>query len=312
LKLRLGLPSGSMQEATFVLLRRAGYHLALPPRSYVPAVDDPELDCLLLRAQEVGRYVADGVLDAGITGYDWVLESGAAVVPASSAPPTGRGRTTDGEPPTVVEAADLIYSKQSAAKARWVLAVRHDSPIQTVQHLAGKRVATELVRVTEQYLARHGVAGARVEFSWGATEVKPPELADAIVDITETGASLRAHNLRIVATVLETNAKLIANVSAWGDPWKRRKIESLCVLLQGALAADAKVGLKMNVPAEHLEAVLRLLPAMKGPTVSPLTQGGWHAVETVADEKQVRDLIPELRRAGAQDIIEYPLNKVIP
>jgi len=354
MRLRLGLPAGSMQEATFRLFKRAGYNLALAPRSYVPAVDDPELDCLLLRAQEVARYVGDGVLDAGITGYDWVLESGAQLVgphesaggapPASGAPPAEPGPHESPQAfagtrlvGALVEAADLVYSKQSAATARWVLAVPRDSAIQSAKDLNGKRVATELVRVTEHYLARHGVEGARVEFSWGATEVKAPDLADAIVDITETGSSLRAHNLRIVDTVLETNAKLVANPTAWQEPWKRRKIDNLCVLLRGALEADAKVGLKMNVAAEHLEAVLELLPAMKGPTVSPIVslprrgtprdrrrsrgepragepegEGGWHAVETVADEKQVRDLIPQLKRAGAQDIIEYPLNKVIP
>jgi len=288
-KLRLGLPAGSMQEATFQLFKRAGYSITAATRSYVPSVDDPELDCLLLRAQEIPRYVGDGVLDAGLTGLDWMLENGLEVV----------------------EAADLVYSKQSAAGARWVLAVARDGGINSVADLRGKRVATELVRVTEQYLERHGVK-ARVEFSWGATEVKVPELADAIVELTETGTSLRAHNLRILDTVLETNVKLIAHPAAWQDPWKRQKIENLAVLLLGALQAEAKVGLKMNVSSENLEAVLKLLPAMKEPTVSSLIHGGWHAVETVADEKQVRDLIPRLKRAGAQDIIEYPLNKVIP
>ncbi|UCH35539.1 MAG: ATP phosphoribosyltransferase [Armatimonadota bacterium] len=287
--LRLGLPAGSMQEATFRLFKRAGYNVTIAARSYVPAIDDPELDCLLLRAQEIPRYVGDGVLDAGLTGLDWVLESGA----------------------DVVEAADLIYSKQSAAPARWVLAVAHDSDINAAADLQGKRIATELVRVTEQYLERHGVK-ARVEFSWGATEVKVPEVADAIVDLTETGSSLRAHNLRIVDTILETNTKLIVNPAAWGDTWKRAKVDNLAVLLKGALEAEAKVGLKMNVSNENLDAVLKLLPAMKEPTVSSLLHGGWHAVETVADEARVRDLIPELKRAGAQDIIEYPLNKVIP
>ena len=289
MKLRLGLPAGSMQEATFQLLKRAGYNLTLAARSYLPAVDDPELECRLLRAQEIPRYVGDGALDAGLTGLDWVLESGAEVV----------------------EAADLVYSKQSAAPARWVLAVAPDSDIRSVADLQGKRIATELVRVTEQHLARYGVT-ARVEYSWGATEVKVPELADAIVDLTETGSSLRAHNLRIIDTVLETNVKFIAHPAAWSDPWKRQKIENLTVLLLGALEAEKKVGLKMNVAAENLDAVLKLLPAMKEPTVSSLIHGGWHAVETVTDEKRVRDLIPELKRAGAQDIIEYPLNKVIP
>jgi len=288
-KLRLGLPAGSMQEATFQLFRRAGYQLSVAARSYVPAIDDPEIECLLLRAQEVPRYVGDGVLDAGLTGLDWILESGAEVV----------------------EAADLIYSKQSSAPARWVLAVPRDSDIQTVRDLHNKRIATELVRVTQQYLERNGVT-ARVEFSWGATEVKAPDLVDAIVDITETGSSLRANNLRIVDTILETNVKFIANPASWTDPWKRQKVENLTVLLLGALEAGSKVGLKMNVSSENLEAVIKLLPAMKEPTVSSLIHGSWHAVETVTDEKRVRDLIPELKRAGAQDIIEYPLNKVIP
>lgn len=295
MKLRLGLPAGSMQEATLQLFKRAGYNVTVAARSYLPAIDDPEIECLLLRAQEIPRYVGDGVLDAGLTGLDWLLESAAADAPAAE----------------VVQVADLIYSKQSAAPARWVLAVARDSDIQTIGDLEGKRIATELVRVTQQHLQRNGV-NARVEYSWGATEVKVPELADAIVDITETGSSLRAHNLRILDTVLETNVKLIVHPAAWQDPWKRQKVENLTVLLLGALEADSKVGLKMNVSSENLEAVLKLLPAMKEPTVSPLIHGGWHAVETVADEKRVRDLIPELKRAGAQDIIEYPLNKVIP
>jgi ATP phosphoribosyltransferase len=288
-KLRLGLPAGSMQEATLELFRRAGYSLTVAARSYLPMVDDPELECVLLRAQEIPRYVGDGVLDAGLTGLDWVLESGA----------------------DVVQAADLVYSKQSAAPARWVLAVAQGSDIHSVADLQGKRIATELVRVTQQHLERRGVS-ARVEYSWGATEVKVPELADAIVDISETGSSLRAHNLRVIDTVLETNVKMIVHPGAWSHPWKRQKIENLTVLLLGALEAEKKVGLKMNVSSENLEAVLKLLPAMKEPTVSSLIHGGWHAVETVADEKRVRDLIPELKRAGAQDIIEYPLNKVIP
>ena len=288
-RLRLGLPAGSMQETTFQLFKRAGYTISAAARSYVPSVDDPELDCLLLRAQEIPRYVGDGVLDAGLTGLDWIMESGAEVV----------------------EAADLVYSKQSAAKARWVLATARDGHLNSVQDLEGKRVATELVRVTQQYLERNGVR-ARVEYSWGATEAKVPELADAIVEITETGSSLRANNLKIVDTVLETNVKFIAHPAAWQDAWKRQKIENLTVLLLGALEADAKVGLKMNVSSQNLAAVLKLLPAMKEPTVSPLIHGDWHAVETVADEKRVRDLIPELKRAGAQDIIEFPLNKVIP
>jgi len=289
-KLRIGLPKGSLEQNTFELFRRAGYAISASSRSYYPSVDDPEVEAVLLRAQEIPRYVADGALDVGFTGWDWIVESKAKVV----------------------EVCDLVYSKATYRPGRWVLAVANDSAIKSVKDLQGKRIATELVQVTTDYLARNGVQ-AEVEYSWGATEVKVPDLVDAIVDFTETGRSLQANNLRIVDTVIETNAKLIANEQAWGDAWKRRKIDNLSTLLQGALRAEGKVGLKMNAPADKLQQVLAALPAMKNPTISQLSDSGWCAVETVLDEKQVRDgLIPQLQAAGAQDIIEYPLNKVIP
>jgi ATP phosphoribosyltransferase len=289
LRLRLGLPKGSLQQATFEMLARAGYQVSVSGRSYYPRIDDPEIEPVLMRAQEIPRYVSDGKLDAGLSGLDWIVE-------------------TDAE---VVEVCDLVYSKASREPARWVLAVAEDSAIESVRDLAGKRIATEVVNVTRKYLARHGVE-AEVEFSWGATEVKVPELVDAIVELTETGASLSANNLRMVDTVLETNTKLIADRNAWDDPWKRGKIETLSVLLQGALRGQEKVGLKMNVTRGALEKVLSLLPALRQPTISPLTNEEWVAVETVLDERAARDLIPELRRAGAEGIVEYPLNKVIP
>ncbi|WP_027717031.1 ATP phosphoribosyltransferase [Desulfovirgula thermocuniculi] len=289
MKLRLGLPKGSLQEATFQLFKRAGFNLAVRSRSYFPSVDDPELEVVLMRAQEIPRYVSEGMLDAGISGLDWIMENEA----------------------DVVEVAELVYSKQTANPIRLVLAVANDSPIKTVQDLQGKRIATELVRVTRKFLAEHGVE-AFVEFSYGATEVKVPHLVDAIADLTETGASLKAHNLREIATILVSTPRLHANKKAWADPFKREKLENLAVLLQGALRADAKVGLKMNVPRGALAEVLALLPAMKHPTISQLVDSEWVAVEVILDEKKVRDLIPALKRAGAQDIIEYPLNKVIP
>jgi ATP phosphoribosyltransferase len=289
LRLRLGLPKGSLQQATFEMLARAGYQVSVSGRSYYPRIDDPEIEPVLMRAQEIPRYVSDGKLDAGLSGLDWIVE-------------------TDAE---VVEVCDLVYSKASREPARWVLAVAEDSAIESVRDLAGKRIATEVVNVTRKYLARHGVE-AEVEFSWGATEVKVPELVDAIVELTETGASLSANNLRMVDTVLETNTKLIADRNAWDDPGKRGKIETLSVLLQGALRGQEKVGLKMNVTRGALEKVLSLLPALRQPTISPLTNEEWVAVETVLDERAARDLIPELRRAGAEGIVEYPLNKVIP
>lgn len=287
--LRLGLPKGSLQEATFQLFKRAGFNISLRSRSYYPAIDDPEIEVVLMRAQEIPRYVNEGVLDAGLSGLDWILENEA----------------------DVVEVAGLVYSKQTNRPIRLVLAVHNNSDIKTVYDLEGKRIATELVRVTRKYLAQQGIT-ANVEFSYGATEVKVPDLVDAIADITETGSSLKANNLRIIATILESSTKLHANRRSWEDPWKREKLLNLSVLLQGALRADSKVGLKMNVPGDKINSVLSVLPAMKHPTISQLYNSDWVAVEVVLDEKMVRDLIPPLRRMGAQDLIEYPLNKVIP
>jgi ATP phosphoribosyltransferase len=288
-RLKIALPKGSLQEATYRLFDRAGWQISASSRSYFPRIDDTELEAVLIRAQEIARYVQDGVIDCGLTGRDWVSENDA----------------------DVVEVAALIYAKQEARPVRWVVAVPNDSPMQTVQDLQDKRIATELPNTTKKFLADHGVT-AHVEFSWGATEAKCPELVDAIVDITETGSSLRANNLRIMTTIIESVTVLIASKAAWEDPWKRRKIEQLALLLQGALRAEGKVGLKMNVPAAQVKHVISLLPAMKGPTVSKLTDETWVAVETVIDEKTVREILPQLKAAGAQDIIEYPLNKVIP
>lgn len=289
MKLRLGLPKGSLQEATFQLFKKAGYNLTVRSRSYYPSIDDPELEIVLMRAQEIPRYVSEGVLDAGLSGLDWILENEA----------------------DVVEVADLTYSKQTTNPIRLVLAVANDSPYQTVQDLQGKRIATELVNVTRKFLAANGVR-ASVEFSYGATEVKVPQLVDAIADLTETGSSLKANNLRVIATILQSTTRLHANKNAWADPWKQEKLQNLAVLLQGALLAESKVGLKMNVPECKIDQVLDILPAMKHPTVSRLYNSDWVAVETILDEKVSRDLIPALLKAGAQDIIEYPLNKVIP
>lgn len=289
MKLRLGLPKGSLQEATFNLFKQAGFAINVRSRSYFPVVNDPELEIILMRAQEIPRYVAEGVLDAGISGLDWILENEA----------------------DVVEVADLIYAKSTSNPIRLVIAVAKDSDIVKVSDLNGKRIATELVRVTQNYLKDNGVS-ASVEFSYGATEVKVPHLVDAIADITETGSSIKANNLRILTTILESTTKLHANTAAWEDPWKKEKLQNLAVLLQGALRARSKVGLKMNVPGERLDAILDVLPAMKQPTVSQLVHSNWVAIEVILEEKQVRDLIPALKRAGAQDIIEYPLTKVIP
>jgi len=289
LGLRLGLPKGSLQKSTFELLARAGYQCSVSSRSYYPSVDDPEIEPVLMRAQEIPRYVGAGALDAGLSGLDWIVE-------------------TDAD---VEQVCDLIYSKASTRAARWVVAVAQDSAIESPKDLQGKRIATEVVNVTKKYLAEKGVE-ADVEFSWGATEVKVPELVDAIVELTETGSSLAANNLRILDTVLETNTKLIANRASWADEWKRQKVETLAVLLQGALLGAQKVGLKMNVARENLDKVLGLIPALRQPTISALTNEAWVAVETVLDEREARDLIPELRRAGAEGIVEYPLNKVIP
>lgn len=289
MKLRLGLPKGSLQEATFQLFKRAGFNLAVRSRSYFPSIDDPEMEVVLMRAQEIPRYVNEGVLDAGLSGLDWIKENEA----------------------DVVEVADLAYSKQTTNPIRLVLAVANDSNIQTVKDLDGKRIATELVKVTKNYLMQNGVR-ATVEFSYGATEVKVPELVDAIADLTETGSSLKANNLRVIATILESTTRLHANRASWEEAWKREKLQNLAVLLKGALTADLKVGLKMNVPGDKINDVLSVLPAMKHPTVSQLYNSDWVAVETVVDEKTSRELIPLLLRSGARDIIEYPLNKVIP
>lgn len=289
MKLRLGLPKGSLQEATFQLFKQAGFNLSVRSRSYFPTVNDPELEVVLMRAQEIPRYVNDGVLDAGLSGLDWIMENGA----------------------DVVEVADLVYAKNTSNPIRLVIAVSNDSEINTVSDLKGKRIATELVRVTNNFLKQNGVE-AFVEYSYGATEVKVPHLVDAIADITETGSSLKANNLRVIATVLQSTTKLHANKQAWQDPWKKEKLQSLSVLLQGALRARSKVGLKMNVPGNKLKELLDVLPAMKKPTVSQLVQSDWLAVETILEEKLVRELIPALKKAGAQDIIEYPLTKVIP
>jgi ATP phosphoribosyltransferase len=288
MKLKLGIPKGSLENATVDLFRRAGFQITVSSRSYFPAIDDPEIECMLIRAQEMARYVEDGVLDAGLTGRDWVQENDARVE-------------------TV---ADLIYAKQSFGKVRWVLAVPESSPVQSVKDLQGKVIATELVAATVRYLESHGVT-AKVEFSWGATEVKPPELADAIVEVTETGSSLRANKLRIVETVMESNTQLIANLDSWKDPWKRRKLEDMRMLLEGAINALGKVGLMLNVEKKNLESVLGVLPALKKPTISPLSDGDWLALNTILDEATVRTIIPRLKEAGAQGIVEYPLNKIV-
>ena len=288
-KMVLGLPKGSLQEATFMMLKKAGFSVKVGSRSYVPTVDDPEIEARLLRAQEISRYVEHGMLDAGITGYDWILENGS----------------------DVVEVADLVYAKQGLRPVRWVLAVPEDSKIRSVKDLKGKRIATEAVGLTKAYLRRNKVK-AEVEFSWGATEVKAPELVDAIVEITETGSSLRANNLRIVETVLESTTKLIANRKAWKDPWKRRKIDQLAVLLKGALSAETKVLIKMNVRQDKLHDVLGILPALHAPTINSLSSDGWFSIESVVDEAVVREIIPQLKAAGAEGIIEIGLNKVVP
>jgi len=287
-QLRLGIPKGSLQETTLQLFARAGWRISVSSRSYFPTIDDPEIHCMLIRAQEMARYVEDGALDAGITGKDWILETGAKVA----------------------EVAELVYARQRLARVRWVLAVPEQSPYQSVRDLEGRVIATEVVRLTEQYLARHGVT-ARVEFSWGATEVKVPLLADAIVEVTETGASLRAHHLRIIDTVLESATTFIANRNAWEDPWAREKISSLVLLLQSAITAYNKVGLMLNVRRENLPAVLEVLPALKNPTISALSNPEWVAVNTIVDEEVVRQIIPRLKAAQAQGIVEYPLNKIV-
>jgi ATP phosphoribosyltransferase len=286
--LKLGIPKGSLENATVDLFRRAGFVITTSTRSYFPAIDDPEIECMLIRAQEMARYVEDGVLDAGLTGRDWIEENEA----------------------DVVAVADLIYAKQSFGKVRWVLAVPEASAFHSVKDLQGRIIATELVATTKRYLAAHGVA-AKVEFSWGATEVKPPVLADAIVEVTETGSSLRANKLKIIDTVMESNTQLIANRDSWQDERKRRKLEDLKMLLDGAINALGKVGLMLNVHKDSLAGVLAVLPALKRPTISHLSDDEWLAVNTILDETTVRDIIPRLKQAGGQGIVEYPLNKIV-
>ena len=288
MKLKLGIPKGSLENATIDLFRRAGFAITTSSRSYFPAIDDPTIECMLIRAQERARYVEDGILDAGLTGRDWIQENEA----------------------DVVAVADLVYAKQSFGKVRWVLAVPEASPFRRVEDLQGKVIATELVATTKRYLAEHGVK-AKVEFSWGATEVKPPVLADAIVEVTETGSSLRANKLMIIDTVLESNTQLIVNTEAWKDQWKRRKLEDMRLLLEGAINALGKVGLMLNVHKDQLRAVLDVLPALKRPTISHLSDEDWLAVNTILDETTVRDIIPRLKQAGGEGIVEYPLNKIV-
>jgi ATP phosphoribosyltransferase len=286
--LKVGLPKGSLQQATFELFGRAGFKVSVDSRSYFPNLDDPELEGVLFRAQEISRYVDDGVIDLGLTGYDWICENGS----------------------DVIEVCELAYSKATRRPARWVLAVPAESPVKRIEDLAGGIIATELVNLTRKFFKDRGV-DVRVEFSWGATEVKA-RLLDAIVDVTETGSSLKANNLRVVEEILQSTPRLIANKKAWKDPWKRQKIDAITLLLRGAMEATEKVGLKMNVPAEAIEKVLKLLPAEKSPTISNLVESGWSAVEVIVDERTERELVPKLKAAGASGIITYPLNKVIP
>jgi ATP phosphoribosyltransferase len=293
-KIRLGIPKGSLQDATIQLFARAGFNIYASTRSYFPAIDDPEIECMLIRAQEMARYVADGVLDAGLTGQDWIAEHAAGAANGA----------------IIVPMADLVYAKQSFGKVRWVLAVPEESRFREPRDLQGATVATELVRATQAYFARMGI-DVTVEFSWGATEVKPPVLADAIVEVTETGSSLRANRLRIIDTVLESNTQLIANPKALDDTWKRTKLENIALLLKAAIEAQGRVGLMLNVRREDLGGVLGLLPALQRPTISPLSDDQWVAVNTIIEEKTVRDLIPRLKSARAQGIVEYPLNKIV-
>jgi ATP phosphoribosyltransferase len=287
-KLKFGLPKGSLQDATIEKMAKAGFNVSISSRSYIPTVDDDEMEIRLIRAQEISRYVEHGYLDCGITGHDWVIENGS----------------------DVHEVGEFLFSKATRRPARWVLCVPEKSPVKSVKDLEGKRIATEVVNLTKKYLRKHGVK-AEVEFSWGATEVKAHELVDAIVEVTETGSSLRANNLRIVDELLVSTPRLIANHSSWKDAWKRKKIETLAMLLKGALDAEAKVGLKMNIAEKNLAKLLKELPALRNPTISSLSQKGWVAVETIIDEHIVRELIPQLKAAGAEGIIEYPLNKVV-
>ena len=286
IKLKLGLPKGSLQDSTIDLFRKAGYSITVSSRSYFPAIDDDEIECMLIRPQEAAQYVEAGVMDAALTGLDWILDR------------------------DVVRVAELVYSKQLKRPVRWVVAVPDNSPIVALKDLEGKRIATEAVDLTSQFLARNGIR-ADVQFSWGATEVKPPHLADAIVDVTETGSSLRANNLRILAEVMQSTTQLIANKGALAEPWKKKKIDRLAMLLKAALAAAGKVGILLNVPEASLRQVVAILPSMKSPTISKLQTEGWYAISTVVDESVIRDLIPDLKDAGAEDIVEFPLNKIV-
>jgi ATP phosphoribosyltransferase len=294
MKLKLGLPKGSLQDATVQLFARAGFNIYISSRSYYPGIDDPEIECLLIRAQEMARYVADGVIDAGLTGLDWIAEHAAA----------------SGNDKAVVPVADLVYAKQSFGRVKWVLAVPDDSPFQRPQDLEGKTIATELVRATEAYFKRLGVH-VNVEFSWGATEVKPPVLADAIVEVTETGSSLRANRLRVIDTILESNTQLIVNPKVLEDPWKKTKVDNIALLLRAAIEAQGRVGIMLNAKRDNLNSILGLLPALQRPTISPLSDEEWVAVNTIIEERTVRELMPKLKAAGAQGIVEYPLNKIV-
>jgi ATP phosphoribosyltransferase len=287
--LKLGLPKGSLQESTLKLMKKAGYNISVSSRSYYPSINDPEIEPMLIRAQEMARYVQDGILDCGLTGYDWILEQNA----------------------DVKTVAELNYAKEGLRPVRWVVAVPNDSKIKKLKDLNGKRIATELVGFTKRFFRSKGVK-AEIDFSWGATEVKPPHLADAIVELTETGTSLRANNLRIVETMLESTTRFITNKTSWKNTWKRQKTENLVMLLKGALEAEERVGLKMNVPGKGLKKIISLLPAMHSPTISELTEKGWFDIDVIIEEKLVRDLIPKLKKTGATGIVEYPLNKVIP
>jgi len=286
--LKLGIPKGSLEEATVNLFAKAGYNIKIKSRSYFPSIDDNEIECMLIRAQEIARYVQNGVLDAGLTGKDWIQENRA----------------------DVVEIADLVYSKTSSRPVRWVLAVPNESPIQSVKDLQGKRVATEAVNMTVDYLKKHGVT-AEVEFSWGATEVKPPKLVDAIVEITETGSSLRANNLRIIETLMESNTKFVMNKEAYDNPWKKQKVERLVLMLQSAMAANGQVGLMMNVPKNKLDEVMKILPEGKKPTIAELTDSNWMDLTVILEERLVREIAPDLKAIGVEDIVEYSINKII-
>ena len=287
--LKLGIPKGSLEEATVNLFAKAGYNIKIKSRSYFPSIDDNEIECILIRAQEIARYVQNGVLDAGLTGKDWIQENRA----------------------DVVEIADLVYSKTSSRPVRWVLAVPNESPIQSVKDLQGKRIATEAVNMTVDYLKKHGVT-ADVEFSWGATEVKPPKLVDAIVEITETGSSLRANNLRIIETLMESNTKFVMNKEAYDNPWKKQKVERLVLMLQSAMAANGQVGLMMNVPKNKLDEVMKILPEGKKPTIAELTDSNWMDLTVILEERLVREIAPDLKAIGVEDIVEYSINKIIP